>query len=148
MNAHRFLKTVVRSLVMVAVALVLIGATGSAAAAQEGPIYEVRDYHIAPESLADYTSWAENHGVPHLKQHFDVVGFWVDTGVEPEVRTETTDPLGSANVTWIIRWESKAERDAKLGEVFGSPEWSEIFSRLPGGLEIYQRIQSRFLTGI
>jgi hypothetical protein len=54
----------------------------------------------------------------------------------------------SANVTWIIRWQSKAERDAKLGEVFGSPEWGEIFSRLPGGLEIYQRIESRFLTGL
>ena len=148
MTAHWFRRTAVRGSMIVAAAVLLVGATSSALSAQEGPIYEVRDYHIAPESLADYKAWAENHGVPHLKQHFDVVGFWVDTGVDPEVRTETPDPLGSANVTWIIRWDSKAERDVKLGEVFGSAEWGEVFSKLPGGLGIYQRIQSRFLTGL
>jgi hypothetical protein len=148
MHAHWLQKIVGRGSVLVAVAALLVGAAWSPISAQEGPIYEVRDYHIAPESLADYKTWAENHGVPYLKRHFDVVGFWVDNGVEPEVRAETPDPLGSANVTWIIRWESKAERDAKLGEVFGSSEWGEIFGRLPGGLGIYQRIQSRFLTGL
>lgn len=128
-------------------AVALAGAT-RASVAQDGPIYEVRDYHIAPESLDDYRAWAEQHAVPHLKEAFDVVGFWVDTGIEPEVRSDTSDPLGSANVTWIIRWDSKAERDRRLGEVFGSPEWQQVFSRLPGGLGIYDRIQSRFLTGL
>ena len=138
-----------RGALLALVSAVVVGAAWSAGdSAQDGPIFEIRDYHIAPESLADYREWAENHGVPHLRTKLDVVGFWVNAGIEAEVNGETTDPMGPANVTWIIRYASKAERDEKWPAAVSTPEWREIFGRLPGGGAIYQRIQSRFFTGL
>lgn len=138
-----------RGALLALVSVVVAGAAWSGRdAGQDGPIYEIRDYHIAPESLADYREWAENHGVPYLKANLDVVGFWVNAGIEADVNGETLDPMGPANVTWIIRYASKAERDEKWPAVVGTPEWREVFGRLPGGGAIYQRIQSRFFTGL
>ena len=122
--------------------------TAAASGDQETPVYEVRSYHIDPASLDEYRAWIEAHGLPYLRRELDVVGFWIDGGIEPEVRGETPDPMGPANVTWIIRWSSKAERDAELPGILSTPEWQEIFSRLPGGGAIYRRIESRFLTGL
>ncbi len=89
-----------------------------------------------------------NHGIEYLRRELDVVGFWVGAGVPAEVSGAPLDSLGSANVTWIIRWESKEQRDARMAEVFATPEWREIFSRLPGGGSGYLRIESTFLEAI
>ncbi len=35
---------------------------------------------------------------------------------------------GSANVTWIIRWESMEKRNQGPIDVFGSEGWLEIWS--------------------
>ncbi|MDH3734877.1 MAG: DUF1428 domain-containing protein [Gemmatimonadota bacterium] len=150
MNASPFGKPALRAVLLVFVSVLAVGATWSVRgdAQDAGSIYEVRDYHIDPARLDDYRDWAENHGLAYLRQELDVVGFWVDSGVEAEVNGEVVDPMGPANVTWIIRWPSKAERDARMGTVFSTPEWQEVFARLPGGGGNYKRIQSRFFTGL
>ena len=109
-----------------------------------GPLYEIRSYHFEPTRFDQYRAWAENDALPHLRQELDVVGFWVSAVLPPDVRGAPLDSLGSANVTWIIRWSSKSERDARLDEVFGTSEWGEIFSLLPGGLDGYLRIEASF----
>jgi hypothetical protein len=149
MVASSFRNTLVRGSLLAVASIALVAATWSGGEpVQDGPIYEIRDYHIAAESLDDYKEWAESHGVPYLKANLDVVGFWVSAGVDAEVRGAEDDPMGPANVTWIIRYASKAERDEKWPAVVGTPEWGEIFARLPGGGAIYQRVQSRFFTGL
>ena len=111
-------------------------------------LYEIRDYHIAPEQLDNYKTWITNHGLPHIRQHMHVVGFWLQGEVEGEVSGVPMDDMGSANVSWVIRWDSRAQRDETMAAVFGTPAWQDIFSRFPGGSDAYQRVEIRFFYGI
>jgi hypothetical protein len=142
---------------LVLTAVVAVGATGASLTATgapagnaqaAGPLYEIRTYHIDPDGFPGYRTWASETGLAYLTEHLDVVGFWVDAGIEPEVRGAVTDPLGSGNVTWIIRWDSKEARDEGLAAAFETPEWQAVFAELPGGGENYVRIESRFVEAL
>ena len=110
-------------------------------------IYEVRDYHYRPDLIDKYKVWAQEATVI-LRRHLDVVGFGVDEGdLAPEIKgTDPIDsPIGTANVTWIIRWESKAVRDTELRAALGSDDWLEMWSRHPDPTG-YRQVSSRFMT--
>ena len=96
-------------------------------------IYEIRDYHYQPKLLDAYRKWAED-AVPVLRDKLDLVGFWIDPGAHPP-ELNGSDPeepgIGWANVTWIIRWESKSARDEAFPKVFASDEWKAVWSRHP-----------------
>jgi hypothetical protein len=111
-------------------------------------IYEVRDYHYRRDLFDAYKAWAEE-AVPVLKSQLDLVGFWLDAGVEPEVNgTDPMDPaLGQANVTWIIRWESREQRDQRFPEVIASEEWKSVWSKHPDP-EGYRQMLGRFMESI
>lgn len=111
-------------------------------------IYEIRNYHIAPEQLDNYKTWITNHGLPHIRQHMHVVGFWLKGEGEAEVSGIPLDEMGAANVTWVIRWDSMEDAERTKEAVFGSRAWTDIFSRFPGGGEAYQRVEVRYFDGI
>jgi hypothetical protein len=116
---------------------------------EDAVIYEVRDYHYRPDLLSAYRRWADD-AVPVLRRHLDVVGFWVDSGEHaPEIRgTSPIDsPIGSANVTWVIRWQSKAARDARMKEVFGGADWQAVWARHPDP-NGYRQISARFMESL
>lgn len=112
-------------------------------------IDEIRSYHYAPELFAEYKIWAVDHALPYLRQHLNLIGFWLDAGLSPEVAGErpTDMPLGVANVTWIIRWESMEARAEQLSSVFGTDEFQEIFKRIPDP-QGYLQMESRFATAV
>ncbi len=111
-------------------------------------LYEIRDYHYRTDIFDAYKAWAEE-AVGVLKDKLDVVGFWIDSGLDPEVNgSDPMDPrLGQANVTWIIRWESKTQRDELLPKALGSQEWEAVWSKHPdpGG---YKQLLSRFMESM
>ena len=76
-----------------------------------------------------------------------MVGFWLDNGETPEIGG--TDPMelkhGTANVTWIIRWESMETRTQK--NIFGSEGWQEIWSRHPDSSG-YLHVEVRFAEAV
>ena len=76
-------------------------------------MFEIRNYHYDPTKFEAYKEWAINDAVPYLKANLDIVGFWIDNGIEPELLGADPDANkhGSANVTWVIRWDSKEARD-------------------------------------
>jgi hypothetical protein len=111
-------------------------------------LYEIRNYHIRPDRLEAYSDWAKTHAIPHLSKVLNVAGFWVDSGEPSQITGEPMDALGSANVTWILVWRDMAERDAKLPETFGSDAWQGVFANLPGGLENYTRMESKFARSL
>lgn len=128
-------------------------ATGDAepdaeAAAEPGGIYEVRTYHFDPARFEEYAEVARGEYIRYLREHLDIAGFWIDSGIPAEVRGAEQDELGPGNVTWVIRWASKAERDEKLPQVLGTPEWGEIFADIPGGGASYLRIEVRFMEAL
>jgi hypothetical protein len=109
-------------------------------------IYEIRDYHYRRDLFEDYKKWAEE-AVPVLKDKLDLVGFWVDSGIEADLRgTDPMDsPIGHANVTWIIRWESKEARDELFPKAMGSDEWQAVWAKHPDPNGYVQTL-SRFFT--
>ena len=129
-------------------AITVSTATGEAAAASEGAIYEIRNYHFDAARFDAYAVVARGDYIRYLRQHLDIVGFWIEAGIPAEVRGREQDELGPANITWIIRWTSKEERDEMLPEVLGTPEWREIFADVPGGGASYLRIESRFMESL
>ena len=147
------LRTLVVRASIAAAAVALYAATTGAiesaeAPGQDGPIYEVRNYHFDPARFDEYSEVARGEYIRYLREHLDVVGFYIDGGVAAEVRGAELDDLGSANVTWIIRWNSKEERDEKLPQVLGTDEWREIFAEVPGGGASYRRIEVRFMESL
>jgi hypothetical protein len=111
---------------------------------EETMIFEIRNYHFDPARFDAYQEWGKKEALPYLSRELDLVGFWVSTPDAPEVVGRPHDELGTANVTWIIRWRDRAQRDEVLPRVFATPEWNDIFSRVPGGLSSYLRIESKF----
>lgn len=112
-------------------------------------IDEIRSYHYAPDLFEECKVWAIDHAVPYLRQHLNLVGFWLDAGVEPELGGEhpADMPLGAANVTWIIRWESMDVRAEQLASVFGTKEFEQIFARIPDP-KGYLQMESRFTQSV
>ena len=106
---------------------------------------EVRDYHYDPDRLDEYRTWAAEAG-PFLRDRWDAHGFWIDSGIPSDVFG--ADPMeprhGQANVTWWIRWESKAQRDAAWEQLWEDEDWKALWSRHPG-FEGYRQLAVRYL---
>ena len=109
-------------------------------------IVEIRDYTIDPEWWDAYKKWAIDHAAPWLKANLDVIDFWMDDGMEAEVSgsTPSVSANGQANVCWIIRWPSKAERDTQFAEKFSSSEWQAIWGNHPNE-NAYLHMNARFM---
>jgi hypothetical protein len=111
-------------------------------------IYEIRDYHYRPDIFDAYRAWAEQ-AVLVLRSKMDVLGFWIDAGAPPEI-TGThpiESPIGSANVTWIIRWDSKEARDAGFKAAIESEEWKAVWRHHPDP-NGYLQMSARFMTAM
>ena len=112
-------------------------------------IYEIRDYTIAREDFPKYKVWAETLAGPWLKSNLEVLDFWMDAGVEAEVGG--SDPQvsshGQANVCWIIRWQSHAERQARWPEWTTSEGWQAIWAQHPNPAA-YLHMNARFMKGL
>ncbi|MCY4655275.1 MAG: hypothetical protein OXC80_00500 [Gammaproteobacteria bacterium] len=106
-------------------------------------IYEIRNYHYEPSLMPEYRKWANELAVPYIKEAVDLVGFWINIDEPTQIGGQPQDELGSATVTWIIRWPDVEARHKEFPKVFGSAEWREIFSQNPGQ-EHYHRTEAKF----
>ncbi len=111
-------------------------------------IYEIRNYHFAPDRFDAYKAWARSKALPYLKRKLNLIGFWTNTATNPEVLGEQKDPLGTANITWILAWNSMAERNDTMAKTFGSEEWKAIFADVPGGIDSYLRREAKFTESL
>ena len=107
-------------------------------------IYEIRNYYFEPSKLNAYKAWARDQAMGYLKRKFNVLGFWVNTDLKPDVTGRPMDDLGSSNITWIIGWDDISRRKATLDDAFATPEWQAIFKDVPGGMASYLRIECKF----
>lgn len=108
-------------------------------------MFEIRSYHYDPAKFDLYKKWAVDEAAPWLKANLDVVGFWLDSGDAPELTGSDPQvhPHGVANVTWIIRWDSKTVRDEEFAKTFGSEGWQAIWANHPDA-DGYLQMEARF----
>jgi hypothetical protein len=111
-------------------------------------IYEIRNYHFRPDLIDAYKAWAKAEAIPHLASQLEVLGFWINSKDAPEVNGAPQDHLGTAYVTWIIRWRDLARRNEVLPRILSSPAWQDIFSRVPEGPASYLRIEAKFAEAL
>ena len=115
---------------------------------ESGSIYEIRDYHYDPDRFDEYRIWSED-AVAVLSELIDVVGWWLDHG--EEARIMGSDPMdlphGSANVTWMIRWDSMDERERVWESLWDEPTWKDCWDRHPG-FDGYRHMSVRFMDRI
>ena len=113
-------------------------------------IYELRRYYFDRDHLDEYKEWAKI-GVPIVKKNFDLVGYWMDDG-ETSEGVHGSDPMTSEytrpNVVWVLKWDSKEQRDKRWHEFFDeSTEWNAAWERFPGGSPgNFLHTQSDFVT--
>ena len=109
-------------------------------------IVEIRDYTIEEKWFAKYKEWANEFAAPWLKNNLDVIDFWMDLGIPPEVTGSSpqVSPNGQANVCWIIRWPSKESRESGFAAFVKNPEWQEIWAKHPNP-NAYLQMNVRFM---
>ena len=103
-------------------------------------LYELRSYWIEPSQLDAYLAWADTKALPVLQGEcgFRLVGFWRVEGADG---TDDDPP----NVTWLLAWRDRAEREERWAMARSSASWAKInedrpkFHRRPGAI--------RFLVG-
>jgi hypothetical protein len=111
-------------------------------------MFEIRNYTIRPERFATYKVWARDVAVPHLAKKLDLVGFWVNTDDPVQTVNPSDDPLGPANVTWILRWPDQETREQVMSTAFVGKDWEEVFAQLPGAMDNYARIEVKFAESL
>lgn len=82
--------------------------------------------------MTSYKVWAKTAAMPYLGAQMDVVGFWITTADPPEILGAPTDHLGTANVTWIIRWRDMAHRNEAWAAVLEKPGMERHFLACSG----------------
>ena len=112
-------------------------------------IYEIRSYHYLPEKFEIYKKWAIEEALPYLRANLNIIGFWVDNGLTPELTGE--DPIehkhGVANITWIIEWKSEEARKIGFESLENSPEWKKIWDNHPD-YKGYLQMEARFTEAL
>ena len=76
-------------------------------------IYELRIYRTVPGRLPNLLARTQNHALRIWKKHgIRQAGFW-------------TTLVGESNheLTYLLAWESMAEREAKWNAFLADPEW-------------------------
>ena len=94
-------------------------------------LHELRIYRAMPGKLPALHQRFEEHTVKILKKHgIRPIGFW-------------TTLIGESNqdITWMIEWDSLAEREAKWRALSMDPEWMDIKAKTEaeGALIEFQR---------
>jgi hypothetical protein len=99
-------------------------------------IYELRVYHCVPGRLPDLMKRFDTITLPLWDKHgIHQAGFW-------------TTLVGESNqdLTYFLKWESLAEREAKMGKFGADPEWLAARAKTEENGPIVASITNTMLT--
>ncbi|KIX94482.1 uncharacterized protein Z520_09868 [Fonsecaea multimorphosa CBS 102226] len=99
-------------------------------------IYELRIYTTIPGRLPNLLARFENHTLRIWEKHgIKQLGFWT-TLVGPDAN----------DLTYMLAWESLAEREQKWNAFFSDPEWIEARAASEKDGAINAKVASSFLV--
>ena len=99
-------------------------------------IYELRIYHCVPGRLPDLLKRFDTITLPLWEKHaIRQAGFW-------------TTLVGESNqdLTYMLKWETLAERDAKWGKFGADPEWLKARAETEKNGPLVASVANSFLT--
>ncbi len=99
-------------------------------------IYELRIYHCAPGRL------------PALNTRFEQITlkFWEKYGICQAGFWTTLVGPSNQTLTYLLQWESLAERETKWNAFQADPEWIAKRAQTEADGIIVERIENHFLT--
>ncbi|PSB29804.1 NIPSNAP family protein [Stenomitos frigidus] len=99
-------------------------------------IYELRIYHAIPGRLPALLARFQNHTLRIWEKHgIHQAGFW-------------TTLIGESNqqLTYLLAWDSMAEREDRWNAFLADPEWIAISTETEKGGQLIQNISSELLA--
>ena len=103
---------------------------------EKGTIYELRIYHSMPDRLPALLSRFQNHTVRIWEKHgIRQAGFW-------------TTLIGESNqqLTYMLGWDSMAEREERWSAFLADPEWIAISTETEKDGPLVQNISNELLA--
>jgi hypothetical protein len=99
-------------------------------------IHEIRIYHCAPGRL------------PALNKRFETItlGFWKKHGIRPVGFWTTLIGDSNQTLTYMLEWESLAERETKWNAFASDPEWLAKRAETEAERIIVERIENCILA--
>jgi hypothetical protein len=99
-------------------------------------IVEMRVYHCAPGRL------------PALNERFNniTLGFFKKYGIEPIGFWTTVAGPSNQALTYLLKWESLAEREQKWNAFQADPEWVAKRNATEAEKIIVERVENQFLA--
>jgi hypothetical protein len=99
-------------------------------------IYELRIYHCVPGRLPDLLKRFDTITLPLWEKHaIRQAGFW-------------TTLVGESNqdLTYMLKWETLAAREAKFGKFGADPEWLKARAETEKNGPLVASVANSFLT--
>jgi hypothetical protein len=99
-------------------------------------IYELRVYHCVPGRL------------PDLSKRFDTITLklWDKHGIKQAGFWTTLVGPGNNDLTYFLKWETLAEREAKMAKFGADPEWLAARAKTEENGPIVASISNQFLV--
>jgi hypothetical protein len=98
-------------------------------------IYELRIYHSIPGRLPALLSRFQNQTLPLWEKHgIRQVGFWT-----------TLIGESSQQLTYMLAWDSLAEREKRWNAFVADPEWAAVVADSERDGQLVQNISSQLL---
>lgn len=99
-------------------------------------IYEMRTYYCAPGRL------------PALNNRFETITlkFWEQYGIRQVGFWTTLVGASNQTLTYMLQWESLAERETKWNAFASDPDWLQKRAETEAQAIIVERIENQFLT--
>jgi hypothetical protein len=98
-------------------------------------IYELRIYHAMPGRLPDLLARFQNHTLQLWEKHgIRQAGFWTTLIGESE-----------SNLTYLLAWNSMADRQERWSAFLADPEWIAIKTETERDGQLVQNISSELL---
>jgi hypothetical protein len=103
---------------------------------EKGMIYELRIYHSMPGRLPALLARFQNHTLRIWEKHgIHQAGFW-------------TTLIGESNqrLTYMLAWDSMAEREERWSAFLADPEWIAISTETEKDGQLVQNISNELLA--
>ncbi len=99
-------------------------------------IYELRVYHCLPGRLPALLRRFEQH----------TLGFWQKYGIRQAGFFTTVVGASNQDLTYLLAWESMAEREQKWDAFQADPDWIAARAQSEESGQIVERIENAFLA--
>ena len=99
-------------------------------------IYELRNYTAQPGRLRDLLARFENH----------TNRIWARYGIRQAGFWTTLIGKSSQEITYMLAWDSMAEREKRWGAFLTDPEWVAVVAKTEKDGQLVENISSQLLA--